>query len=66
MKIDITRAAWRKSSYSQGGGQQCVEVAVSLPNVVAVRDSKNPLAGHHVVSPRAWSAFLEAVREGRL
>jgi hypothetical protein len=39
---DVTRAVWRKPSYSSGNGGQCVEVACNLPGMVAVRDSKDP------------------------
>ena len=39
--IDLSRAEWRKSSYSGQSGN-CVEVARNLPGLVAVRDSKNP------------------------
>ena len=42
--MDLTRALWRKSSYSSGNGGNCVEIAVNLPGVVAVRDSKDPAA----------------------
>lgn len=56
-----TAAPWRKSSYS-GGGNQCVEVAVVNETQVAVRDSKNPAAGHHAFSPQAWSHFLTSVK----
>ena len=35
--IDLSHAAWRKSSYSNNGGA-CVEVATNLPGLVAVRD----------------------------
>lgn len=60
--VDLTRAAWRKSSYSNGNGGACVEVARNLPGVVAVRDSKNPSGPALVVSPGAWKAFLGRVR----
>ena len=36
--VDLSRAAWQKSSYSGSNGGQCVEVARNLPGVVAVRD----------------------------
>ncbi|MYU14471.1 DUF397 domain-containing protein, partial [Streptomyces sp. SID8361] len=31
---DLSTAAWRKSSYSNGDGGECVEVADNLPGVV--------------------------------
>lgn len=40
--MDLSGAVWRKSSRSSGNGGQCVEVAMNLPGVVAVRDSKDP------------------------
>ena len=33
---------WRKSSYSDANGGNCVEVARNLPGVVAIRDSRDP------------------------
>ena len=36
---DAGCAEWRKSSYSSQGGK-CVEVALNLPGLVSVRDSK--------------------------
>jgi hypothetical protein len=62
--IDLSRASWRKASLSsQNGG--CVEVAANLPGVVAVRDSKRPEGGAHVVSRTAFAAFLTDARSGR-
>jgi hypothetical protein len=58
----LARATWRKSSYS-GGGNQCVEVA-TLDGAYAVRDSKNPAAGHLAFSAPDWMAFLAAVKRG--
>ena len=40
-EIDLSRAEWRKSSYSGQDGN-CVEVASNLLGLVAVRDSKQP------------------------
>ena len=42
---EASRLIFRKSSYSVGKGQDCVEVA-DLPAGAAVRDSKNPEQGH--------------------
>ncbi|MEU5641411.1 DUF397 domain-containing protein [Streptomyces milbemycinicus] len=47
---------WFKSSYSGGGGDNCVEVAIR-PDVVRVRDSKDTQIGSLVASHEAWSAF---------
>ena len=58
----MTRAVWRKSSYSSGNGGQCVEVARNLPGVVAVRDSKDPEGPALVFAPPQWCAFLDGVR----
>ncbi|MGO4752012.1 DUF397 domain-containing protein, partial [Streptomyces sp. 2MCAF27] len=35
-------AGWRKSSYSNGEGAECIEVADGIDGIVPVRDSKNP------------------------
>jgi hypothetical protein len=55
--IDLSTAVWRKSTRSGGNGGECVEVAMNLRDVVAVRDSKNPAGPALVVSPAAWSRF---------
>lgn len=57
---DLTRAEFRKSSYS-GGNNNCVEVA-NIPGVVAVRDSKNPGGPVLTFSPAEWRAFLDTLR----
>jgi hypothetical protein len=59
---DLSRAQWEKSSYSNGNGGDCVEVARNLPGVVPVRDSKNP-GPALVVSASSWQAFVR--RAGR-
>jgi len=62
--VELSRAAWRKSSYSGGNGGQCVEVARNLPGVVAVRDSKNPGGPSLIVAAGEWRAFLDGLRRG--
>lgn len=64
MALDLSRAVWRKSSRSGGNGGQCVEVA-SLPDMTAVRDSKNPTGPALTFQPDRWSAFLDDVRANR-
>ncbi|MEV2242474.1 DUF397 domain-containing protein [Micromonospora sp. NPDC049891] len=56
--MDLTRAAWRKSSRSNSNGGACVEVADNLPGVVAVRDSKDPAGPALGFTPAAWRAFI--------
>jgi len=58
---DLIGAVWRKSTRSGDNGGDCVEVAVNLPRVVAVRDSKDSLGAVLTFSPDAWIAFTGAV-----
>lgn len=61
--MDFTRAKWRKSSRSQSNGQ-CVEVADNLPDVVGVRDSKDPTGAVLAFTPDQWRTFLAGVKAG--
>lgn len=57
--VDLSRATWRKSSRSGGGGNgNCVEVAFVGP-AIGVRDSKSPDSGVLVFSAVQWSFFLK-------
>ncbi|MEW2354532.1 DUF397 domain-containing protein [Spirillospora sp. NPDC029432] len=58
---DLTRARWRKSSYS-GSGNQCVEVAALAGGRRAVRDSKDPSGPALRFTPDQWRALLEGIR----
>jgi hypothetical protein len=62
--MDLTRANWCKSSYSNGNGGACVEVARNLPGVVAVRDSKDPRGPKLIFEPTQWHTFTSHVRAG--
>ena len=62
--IDLSQAEWRKSRASSMNGG-CVEIAGNLPGVVAVRDSKRPEGGAHVVGRDMFAAFLADARAGR-
>ncbi|WP_067600062.1 DUF397 domain-containing protein [Nocardiopsis listeri] len=50
---------FRKSSYSQGRTENCVEVA-DLPSATAVRDTQNREAGHLMFPSNEWTALLRA------
>jgi hypothetical protein len=78
--LDLSRAAWRKSTYSNNGGAcvevatvwrkstysgnggDCVEVASGGPDVVAVRDSKDPDGPNLAFTPADWKAFTRTVK----
>ncbi|MEU0070554.1 DUF397 domain-containing protein [Streptomyces sp. NPDC006332] len=59
---DLSTATWRKSSYSGGGGGDCLEVADGNPTLVPVRDSKTPSGPKLAFRPEAWSAFIENLK----
>ncbi|MFI5676416.1 DUF397 domain-containing protein [Streptomyces cellulosae] len=55
---DLSTAVWRKSSYSDGGGTNCVEIAHGYANLVPVRDSKVPDGQVLVFGAAPWTVFL--------
>jgi hypothetical protein len=59
--LDLSRAAWRKSTYSNNGGS-CVEVASAAPGVVAIRDSEDPGGPKLAFTPEQWVAFTSTVK----
>jgi hypothetical protein len=61
---NLSGAIWRKASASVHNGG-CVEVAVNLPGVTAVRDSKRPQAGALLIDRPAFAAFIADIRRGR-
>lgn len=61
---DLNSAAWRRSSYSDGGGGDCVEVGDGVPGTVPVRDSKRPAGASLRFPAAAWSAFVDDVKRG--
>ena len=60
--MDLSRAEWRKSSYSSNNGGNCVEVAGNLPKVVAIRDSKDPGGPALILSADQWAGFISRIR----
>ncbi|MER5430857.1 DUF397 domain-containing protein [Streptomyces sp. NPDC002588] len=51
---------WRKSSYSNGMGGECLEVAI-LTEAIAVRDSKVAPGPQVTLSNAAWQSFIGAL-----
>jgi hypothetical protein len=72
--MDVSKARWRKSSFSGNNGGNCVEVAqledavedhprkVDHLDLIAVRDSKNPDGPKLFFVPAEWDAFLDGVK----
>jgi Domain of unknown function (DUF397) len=60
---DPAMAAWRKSSFSNAGGE-CVEVAALADGRVAVRNSKAPDAGTVFFTRAEIGAWLRGVKAG--
>ncbi len=73
--------AWRKSSYSDGTGNNCVEVAwikssysdagqncvevARLTPGIGVRDSKNPTGPALLLPPTTWTALVTHPRDAQ-
>lgn len=61
--FDLSTARWRKSSYSNGDGGNCVEVALGHPGAIPVRDSKSHNGAVLLIGPTAWSTFIANLGE---
>ena len=51
---------WRKSSYSDGNGGNCVETA-SRNRIVMVRDTTNRDGGTLALGAKAWTEFVRSL-----
>ncbi|MFB8176135.1 DUF397 domain-containing protein [Streptomyces sp. NPDC055966] len=61
--IDLSTVVWRKSSYSNGSGGDCVEVCDAHPGVIPVRDSKKAQDGPVLLfPPLVWDAFVSSLK----
>ncbi|MFE4213578.1 DUF397 domain-containing protein [Streptomyces sp. NPDC056844] len=63
---DTRTTVWRKSTYSNGEGGSCVEIADGFPGLVPVRDSKAPDGPALVFTAAPWASFVGAFRSGAL
>jgi hypothetical protein len=59
--VDLSRAAWRKSTRSSNNG--CVEVGL-VDDQIAVRDSKDRQGPVLFFTAHEWEAFLGGARDG--
>jgi hypothetical protein len=62
-RIDLTGAAWRKSTRSGNYSDACVEVAFA-GGAVAMRDSKDRSGPVLVFTPAEWQAFVAGTKDG--
>ena len=61
MDVDPTTATWRKSTYSNGSGGNCIE-ATTRGGHPALRDSKNPGGPALLFSPSQWQTFIQGIK----
>jgi len=57
---------WRKSSWSGSNGGNCIEVAATTGNTIAVRDGKDPHGPVLAFGPQDWQRFAAQVKAGTL
>ncbi|ASW52979.1 DUF397 domain-containing protein [Plantactinospora sp. KBS50] len=62
-RVDLSHAAWYKSSRSGPNCDNCVEVAF-VSGAIAVRDSKNPNGAALIFTPDEWDAFVGGAKDG--
>jgi hypothetical protein len=59
---DLSTAVWRKSTYSNGDGGDCLEVCDARTAVVPVRDSKVPHGPVLTITAPAWRSFVTSLQ----
>jgi hypothetical protein len=68
--MDLTGAAWRKSSYSAEDGSGFIEIAflsgskAGSDHVIAMRDGSSPDGPTLIFTPDEWRAFTAGVSNG--
>ncbi|GAA1229793.1 DUF397 domain-containing protein [Kitasatospora nipponensis] len=62
----MTKATWRKSSYSDNSGA-CIEIADGqFPGLVPVRDSKDPAGPTLTFPTTSFAAFVTGIKSSSL
>jgi hypothetical protein len=59
--VDPTTATWRKSTYSNGSGGNCIE-ATTHNGHPALRDSKNPGGPALLFTFSQWRTFIDVIK----
>jgi hypothetical protein len=63
LRVDLSRAVWRKSSQSGPNCDNCVEVAF-VDDAILLRDSKHPDGSVLVFTQAEWDAFVGGAKDG--
>ncbi|MEU2751525.1 DUF397 domain-containing protein [Streptomyces collinus] len=63
--LDLSAAVWRKSSYSDGGQTNCLEVSDDHPGTVPVRYSRLSHSPILLFAAGPWASFLAGVKGDR-
>lgn len=59
--MNVNDYLWRKSSYSGGGANECVEVA-PIPAMTGVRDTKDRARGHIEIPSSSWAVMVGVLK----
>jgi Domain of unknown function (DUF397) len=63
LRVDLSKAVWKKATASGGNSDNCVEVAF-VDDAIAVRDSKDRNGGVLIYDRKEWEAFTGGVKDG--
>ncbi|QKW19407.1 DUF397 domain-containing protein [Kitasatospora sp. NA04385] len=66
-QVDLSTAAWSKSSHSGENGGNCVETSrtfATTTGIVPVRDSKDPEGPALLFPTTTWQTFLTSLKTG--
>jgi hypothetical protein len=63
LRVDLTNAAWQKSSRSGPDCDNCVEVAF-VDGAIAVRDSRRTGGAVLLFTQEEWDAFVGGAKDG--
>lgn len=62
IKHDFDTPRWRKSSYSNIDGGDCLEIADDIPGTIPIRDSKLGDGPALAIPAPAWQAFVTSLK----
>jgi uncharacterized protein DUF397 len=61
MEQPVVNPGWRKSSYSNGAGANCVEIGTAAAGVL-IRDTTDRAGATLAISDAAWRTLLTQLR----